>query len=152
MFCPHPFLSSCACVLSCFSHVWLCNTMDCNLPDSYVHGDSPGKNTTVGCHTLPQGIFPTQRSNPCLLRLLYCRWIVYCWATREALLSRLPFNWYLYSYSTCPWLSPQQCFHMYIASTITLLGISQAKYWDKYSILFCFMEREMATHSSILAW
>ena len=32
------------------------------------------------------------------------------------------------------------------------LGISQAKYWDKYSILFCFMEREMATHSSILAW
>ena len=29
--------------------------------------DSPGKNTGVGCHFFPQGIFPTQGSNPCLL-------------------------------------------------------------------------------------
>ena len=27
----------------------------------------PGKNTGVGCHTLLQGIFPTQGSNLCLL-------------------------------------------------------------------------------------
>ena len=27
-----------------------------------VHGDSPGKNTEVGCHFLLQGIFPTQGS------------------------------------------------------------------------------------------
>ena len=32
--------------------------------------DSPGKNTGVGCHAFLQGIFPTQGSNPCLLRLL----------------------------------------------------------------------------------
>ena len=31
---------------------------------------SPGKNTGVGCHFLLQGIFPTQVSNPLLLRLL----------------------------------------------------------------------------------
>ena len=30
--------------------------------------DYPGKNTGVGCHALHQGIFPTQRTNPCLLR------------------------------------------------------------------------------------
>ena len=30
--------------------------------------DSPGKNTGVGCHVLLQGIFPTQGSNPSLLR------------------------------------------------------------------------------------
>ena len=30
----------------------------------------PGKNTGVGCHFLLQGIFPTQGSNPHLLRLL----------------------------------------------------------------------------------
>ena len=30
---------------------------------SSVHGDSPGKNTGVGCHALLQGIFPTQDSN-----------------------------------------------------------------------------------------
>ena len=33
--------------------------------------DSPGKNPGVGCSALLQGIFPTQGSNPCLLRLLY---------------------------------------------------------------------------------
>jgi len=38
--------------------------MDCSLPGSSVHGDSPGKNTGVGCHALFQGIFPTQGSNP----------------------------------------------------------------------------------------
>ena len=42
--------------------------MDCSLPGSSVHGDSPGKNTGVGCHALLQGIFPTQGLNPlCLL-------------------------------------------------------------------------------------
>ena len=31
----------------------------------------PGKNTGVGCSCLPQGIFPTQGSNLCLLCLLH---------------------------------------------------------------------------------
>ena len=52
----------------------LCSPMDCSPPDCSVHGDSPGKNTGVGCHTLLQGIFPTQRSNP---GLPYCRHILY---------------------------------------------------------------------------
>ena len=29
-------------------------------------GDSPGKNTGVGCHALLQGVFPTQGLNLCL--------------------------------------------------------------------------------------
>ena len=29
--------------------------------------DFPGRRTGVGCHSLPQGIFPTQGSNLCLL-------------------------------------------------------------------------------------
>ena len=53
----------------------LCNRMDCSLPGSSVHEDSPGKNTGVGCHALLQGIFLTQRSNP---RLPHCRQILYC--------------------------------------------------------------------------
>ena len=44
----------------------------------------PGKNTGVGCHFLLQGIFPTKGSNPCLLSLLHCRQIHYCWASGEA--------------------------------------------------------------------
>ena len=38
----------------------LCDPMGCSPPGSSVHGDSPGKNTGVGCHALLQGIFPTQ--------------------------------------------------------------------------------------------
>ena len=34
---------------------------------------------------LLQGIFPTKGLNPSILHLLHCRWIVYHWATREAL-------------------------------------------------------------------
>ena len=37
---------------------------DCSPPGSSVHGDSPGKNTGVGCHAFLQGIFPTQGSKP----------------------------------------------------------------------------------------
>ena len=40
-----------------------CNPMDCNPPDSSVHGDSPGKNAGVDCHAPLQGIFPTHVSN-----------------------------------------------------------------------------------------
>ena len=53
----------------------LCDPMDCSPPGSFVHGDSPGKNTGVGCHALLQGIFPTQGSNP---GLPHCRQILYC--------------------------------------------------------------------------
>ena len=42
----------CVCAQSCPT---LCDSMDCNPPDSF-----PGKNTGVGCHSLLQGIFPTQ--------------------------------------------------------------------------------------------
>ena len=48
---------------------------------------SPGKNTGVGCHFLPRGIFLTQGSNP---GLLHCRQILYhlslqgsYWITKE---------------------------------------------------------------------
>ena len=52
----------------------LCNPMDCSPPGSSVQRDSPGKNTEVGCHTLLQGIFPNQGSNP---YLPHCRHSLY---------------------------------------------------------------------------
>ena len=52
----------------------LCNLMHCSPPGSSVHGDSPGKNTGVGCYSLLQDIFPTQGSNP---GLPHCRRILY---------------------------------------------------------------------------
>ena len=72
------------CKCSCAVCMFLCldaqccltlwNTRDCSPPGSSVHGDSPGKNTGVGCHAFLQGIFPTQRLNT---GLPHYRWILY---------------------------------------------------------------------------
>ena len=58
----------------------LFDPMDYSPPGSTVHGNSPGKSTGVGCHALPQGIFPTQGSNS---GLLHRRWILYCLSHQE---------------------------------------------------------------------
>ena len=50
----------------------LCDPMDCSPPHPLCPWNSPGKSTGVGCHSLLQGIFPTQGSNPALL---HCRQI-----------------------------------------------------------------------------
>ena len=55
-----------------------CPTL-CNPARFLCPWDCPDKNTGVGCYTLLQGIFLTR-----LLNLLCCRWILYCWATKEA--------------------------------------------------------------------
>ena len=47
----------------------LCAHMNGSPPGSPVHGDSPGKNTGVSCHSLLQGTFLTQGLNPLLLCL-----------------------------------------------------------------------------------
>ena len=47
---------------------------DCGPPGYSVHGDSPGKNTEVGCHALLQVIFPTQGWN---LGVVHGRQILY---------------------------------------------------------------------------
>ena len=54
----------------------LCDPRDCSAPGFSVHGDSPGRNTAVGCGAFLQGIFPTQESNQGFLlcgRILYHR-------------------------------------------------------------------------------
>ena len=52
----------------------LCDPLGCTPPGPSVHGDSPGKNTGVGCSALLQRIFPTQGLNP---GLPHCGWILY---------------------------------------------------------------------------
>ena len=73
----------------------LCDPMDCSLPGSSVHGDSPGKTTGVGCHAFLQGIFPIQDqgSNP---GLLLCRWILNCLSHRG---SPRILEWVVYPFS-----------------------------------------------------
>ena len=63
----------------------LCNPMDYSLPVSSVHGILQARILEgVDFHALLQGIFQTQGSNPHLLGLPHCRWILYQWATKEA--------------------------------------------------------------------
>ena len=68
-----PSPSSCACLVT-QSCPTLCDPMDCSPPGFSVHGESPGKNTGVGCHALLPGIFPTQGLSP---GLPHCRRILY---------------------------------------------------------------------------
>ena len=53
-------------VLSCSSGIQLSATLWTVACPTPLSMGSPGKNTGVGCHSLLQGIFPTQRSNSCL--------------------------------------------------------------------------------------
>ena len=70
--------ASSVCAQPCLT---LCDPMDCSLPGSSCPWDSLGKNTGAGSHSLPQGIFPTQGSNP---GLLYCKWILYYLSYQES--------------------------------------------------------------------
>ena len=59
----------------------LCDSMDCSSP---VHGDSPSKNTGVGCHALFQGIFPTQGLNLGVLGFLAVMYGCENWTIKKA--------------------------------------------------------------------
>ena len=63
----------CVCLLtqSCLT---LCNPMNCSPPDFSLHGFSRQEYWSVSSHSLLQGIFPTQESNP---SLQFCRQIFY---------------------------------------------------------------------------
>ena len=68
--CSALLMENCVCVLSRFGHVRLLTlwTVACQAPLSM---EFPSKNTGVDCHSLLQGIFPTQGSNRGLLCLLH---------------------------------------------------------------------------------
>ena len=59
------------CMLSNISSIQLFATLWTIDPRLLCSCDSPGKNTGISCHALHQGIFPTQGTNPRLLRLLH---------------------------------------------------------------------------------
>ena len=77
------FLSKCC--LSLFSCcAWLLQPHGLSLLGSSVHAVFPGKNTGVGCHFFPLGVFLTQGSKP---HFLLGRRIRYYWVTWETVLS-----------------------------------------------------------------
>ena len=97
--------SSVLCLLCFVTQSDLCDPRNCSLPGSFVQGNTPGKNTRVGCHALPQGILPTQGLNP---GLPHCRWILY-WLSHQGsplvvlLLSYFTHSLVLYHYYLNSW-------------------------------------------------
>ena len=87
--------AACVCVCVCararartkslqlYPTLW--DPMDCSLPGSSAHGNSPGRNTGVGYHALLQGIFLTPGSDPYLLTLAVAGGFFTISATWEAL-------------------------------------------------------------------
>ena len=68
-----PIMLLCVCLVTQSCPI-LCDPMDRSPQGSSVHGDSPGKNTGVGCHALLQRNFLAQESN---WGLLHSRQILY---------------------------------------------------------------------------
>ena len=71
--------------------------MDCSPPGSTLHGDSPGKNTGVGCHALLQGI--SQPRDQTQVSHIAGR-VFTVWATRELPLIKVVF---------LKWRFPETC-------------------------------------------
>ena len=138
----------------------LCDLMEHCLRGSPVHGDSPGKNTGVGCHALLQGILPTQVS--CIAGRFFTSW-----ATREApchlwikkvllllfhldglCLCFLPNHsgwnfsmWTERGESSCPWLSGlRERFFSFSSQNVMLAVTWHLLCWDSFLLLVvCWM-------------
>ena len=68
------------CAWTCLT---ICDPMDFSLPGFSVHGIFLARILEWWPFSSPRDI-PDPRSNPHLLCLLYCRWILYHWVTGEA--------------------------------------------------------------------
>ena len=77
--------------------------------------DFPGKITGVGCHFVLQGIFLTQGSNPRLLLLLHCRWILNCLSHQRNVLAENLLYFLLY------FLIPKGCIGLFLSPNISYL-------------------------------
>ena len=126
----------------------LCNPMDCSLPGSTVHGDSPRKNTGVGCHALLQGIFPTQGLNPGLphcWQLLYhlsrqgspriLEWVAYSFSRGSSWLrNRTKVSCIAGAFLTS-WATREVCM---ACSLINTCWMKVSSYWMCESLSVCF--------------
>ena len=121
----------------------LCAVLSCSvvfnslgpLPGSSVCGDSPGKNTGVGCHALFQGIFPTQGSNPCLPN---CRQILYHLSQQ----GRLDFPWgRYYGFGPCGFLrmglGAEGCSVAILPAIIAMCSVPKGNRKSWHSLTVC---------------
>ena len=116
--------------------------MDCSPLGSPVHGISQARilYTVVGCHFLQQEIFLIQGSNT---HLLHYRQILYHWATRDAPCIYIHTHTHIY------------IIYIYIVSLVAQMVKDLPAMWEtqvQSLVQEDPLEKEMATHSSMLAW
>ena len=123
----------CCAVLSHSVLSALCNPVGCNPPGCSAHGDSPGKNSGVGCHVLLQGIFLTQKLNR---GLLHCRWILYQGGIKGAIReTREYWSGYLPGYLPDPEIEPGSPALQVDSLPAELPGKPFIQYMSFYSLL-----------------
>ena len=98
----------------------------------------PGKNTIADCHFLPLGVFPNQRSSPCLLCLPH--WQVYS----------LPLS-YLGSPLVCSYLN-KSLSRWFISSLPPTTNISLSKYLERITHTGCISSPLVSTSQSTVVW
>ena len=135
-----------ACVLSCVQQLFA-------TPWTTAHQDPPscnfpGKNTGVGCYFLPQGIFPTQGSNPHLLHLqadsLPLSLICLPESQANCLHSQI-FNWQAVNFDS---LREIRCCPVTLRTSTAPLGSLEG--WGKSMLLS--MRRKLERCTFLLTW
>ena len=125
----------------------------------------------MGCHFLLQGIFLTQGSNSCLFHLLHCRQILYHLSHQGSLHLHINIQEHRFEFEPISdnlGLNPKTCvYQMCDLNNAHLLGAQMVKnrpaMWETWvqslgwedaleEALEAALEKEMATHSNILAW
>ena len=128
-----------------------CNSIGCHLLGTSVHGIVATRILEWGAVSSSSRTFPTQELNPCLL---HWRWILYWWATGKSLLGTIE-DWKFMDYvdiklSLMPFnrqikLPKHNAVHGVAKSRTRLSDFT-------FTFHFHALEKEMATHSSVLAW
>ena len=127
--------------------------MDCSLPGSSIHGDSPGKKTRLGCRALLQGNLPNQGMEP--VSLMSPALAGGFFNTRTTSSRQIS--------TTCdPQFDGTPLQYSYLENPMdggawwaAVHGVtkSQTRLRDfTFNFHFHALEKEMATHSRVLAW
>ena len=115
--------------------------------------NSPSKNTGVGFHSLLQGIFPTQGSNP---GLLHCRRTLYCLSHQGILMNDFHshFHLQLELHLLDDWTSPLWCptspgsraaFHFWVFAHFAIFAWMTLYPFLKKRIFFVFQDPGLCT-------
>ena len=138
----------------------LCNLMHCSPPGFLCLWDFPGKNIGVGCHFLLQGIDSTHGSNPCLLHWQADSFTTEppkkpLWNFKTGIMYGANYIFLITTHGTPLQYSCLESPMDWRAWWAAVPGVAKSRTrLSNFTFTFYFhaLEKETATHSSVLAW